>query len=102
MTTIIRLNAIAARRIAEKFSPAKIGSARSCKSITRAISQLISRRKLRCSETNDSCAKGHNVSQRQICNLFLSDLIHFETIVSFVGVVRIWESQAVEELHAPL
>jgi hypothetical protein len=28
--------------------------------------------------------------------------IHFETIVSFVGVVRIWESQAVEELHAPL
>ena len=34
--------------------------------------------------------------------LFLSDLIHFETIVSFVGVVRIWESEAVEELHAPL
>src|ERR1700724_1023950 len=38
MTTIIRLNAIAARRIAEKFSPAKIGSAENCKSIMLDIS----------------------------------------------------------------
>src|SRR6266436_1375731 len=51
MTTIIRLNAIAARRIAEKFSPAKIGSARNCKSVMLDISHRISRVRLRPGET---------------------------------------------------
>src|SRR6266436_2277486 len=51
MTTIIRSNATAARPTAEKFSPAKIGSARNCKSVMLDISHRISRVRLRPGET---------------------------------------------------
>src|SRR5215469_5408091 len=45
MTTIIRSSATAARLIVDKFSPAKTGSARICRSVTPAIFQPILRAK---------------------------------------------------------
>src|SRR6266487_623263 len=48
MTMIIPWNANTARPIAEKFLPAKIGSARNCRNVMPVTSQLISREKSQC------------------------------------------------------
>src|SRR6266568_5822892 len=48
MTMIIPWNANVARPIAEKFLPAKIGSARNCRNVMPVTSQLILREKSQC------------------------------------------------------
>src|SRR6516225_1116885 len=86
MTAIIRSNATVAHPIAEKFSPAKIGNARTCRSVMPAIFQPISRAKSPHSKCGGEMPSRRNSDRRY--EKVLTKLVHRRRRFGWSGGMR--------------